>query len=759
MGDRSPARRLAALHREIEHRVGLVPAFLRATATIEMAEKLWTRTRADYLDGPLPSVFKEALFAYLSRFCPVPYCMARHAAFLLGRGGPIRDGSDSPEPEAVIELLARPPPTPDELQAHWKTLASCSEPIEVFPTHPDSTLGAAVFACAVDVYRRGRSHERSLSELRRALGDERFDALVALLGFIRSAHAWAEAHPDLAFDRDLRELLEELPPLRAWLERYRSVVAAEAEGEAELAERTSAFREEREKSEALAGAILDTVPDGVVTIDASGTIKRVNATTLLLFGYEESELLGRNVRMLMPSPWADEHDGYLARYLQTGEARIIGKGREVEARRKDGSVFPIRLGLGEARFGRDRWFTGLIHDLSEVRALQEQLLQSQKMEAIGSLASGVAHDFNNLLTSIRGSSEILIEQLEPEGRLGRSARRIQRAVYRASALTTRLLAFSRQQVTQRSTVDLGEVVGETLDLFGHTLSEDLVLSLDLCEERLYAQVDPGQIQQVLMNLLVNAVDATQAGGRLHVSTGRRANRRAIVAIQDSGLGIPQAQLSRIFDPFFTTKDVGKGTGLGLAMALRIIRDHGGEIEVESEPGVGSTFTVVLPEAAVAPEPAVVVRAEAVEPASRGGETILLCEDDAIAREVIGEVLDEAGYRIVPVASPDEALAASEREGSIDLLVTDVVLPGMSGLRLARELRARRPGLRVLFMSGYTEQVIADRSGIDIGEHLLRKPFGNDALLAKLRAMLDASEIQDPKADSSRGRAKDDPAPS
>jgi len=483
-------------------------------------------------------------------------------------------------------------------------------------------------------------------------------------------------------------------------------------------------------------AILNTAPDAIISIDESGVIESVNLATTRLLGYGELELVGQNVRMLMPSPYQEEHDGYLEHYLRTGAPRIIGIGREVEARHKDGRVFPIRLSVGEVVTDRGRIFTGIIHDLSaqkqaegerdeserrlralfnqraslsglctlegilvdankasldyigvrksdvidrpfwetpwwshdpalqqqlrrgleraaqgefvefeaphprvdgtmgtvdfsitpvtdsegkidillvesidvtQTRTLQEQLLQSQKMEAIGTLAGGIAHDFNNILTSIRGSSEILIDHLEPDGRLARSAHRIQRAADRATALTTRLLGFSRKQVTQRKPLDLNASVDEARELSVRTLREDVELKSNLNAEALYVRADESQLSQVLMNLVVNAADAMPGGGSLFLATTRESvhGQRAValdvapgeyaaIRVRDTGEGIAPETLGKIFDPFYTTKEVGKGTGLGLSISHHILRHHGGDLLVESDLGKGSQFTLVLP---------------------------------------------------------------------------------------------------------------------------------------------------------------------
>ena len=632
------------------------------------------------------------------------------------------------------------------------------------------------------------------------------------------------------------------------------------------------LREQLADVAARSKAVEEAAVDGILTIDESGTIDSANHSACRTFGYTTAEMIGQNVAMLMPAPFSEQHESYIERYVRTGERRIIGIGREVVGLRKDGSVFPMELAVGESRLGGQRIFSGIVRDLekrrgtderlqrllkvffdatdpiviadlegrmieindeavraygfgreellgksietlapperqpemagllercrageevrsievlrrtragetlpvlltlslltdeegrsiaiaslakdiSALKQLQEQLVQAQKLEAIGILAGGIAHDFNNLLTSIRGSSEILIDQLEPGGRLARSARRIQKAADRAAALTTRLLGFSRRQVTQRVVLDMNKAVQGIQELFVRTLSEDVEFKTDLSREALFVRSDESQLDQVLMNLVVNAGDAMPSGGRLHLTTareevdGERARRLDIssgryvaLTVRDTGHGIAPEALAQIFDPFFTTKEVGKGTGLGLSTAVAIIREHGGAIAVESQVGVGSTFTVLLPEVD-APSTDVGATSGVAARTQASGETLLLVEDDEIMRDLLCEILEEEGYVVVVAAEPVEALALSRsHDGEIALVVTDVVMPNMSGFLLAEELRSQHPLIRVLYMSGYTDQVLADRGNLKEDAPFLRKPFGNDSLLQKVREVLDA----------------------
>jgi PAS domain S-box-containing protein len=646
--------------------------------------------------------------------------------------------------------------------------------------------------------------------------------------------------------------------------------------EGEMIQRETAEAALRE-SESTLRSILETAADGIIVIDERGSILTFNHAAEVIFGHRSADVLGRNITCLMPPPYAQRHDVYIANFLQTGKARIMGKKREVVGLRKDGRAFPMEVAVGESQLGGQKIFSGIVRDLeqdrrkdeqlnrhlkvfhdatdpiviadlegrmieinneavreygysrdellgesiktlvppdrhlemdellercragekvrsveatrrtksgeiipalitlslladeagqpvaiasfvkdiSEFKNLQEQLFRAQKLEAIAILAGGIAHDFNNLLTSIRGSSEILIDHLEPGGRLARCARRIEKATDRATALTTRILGFSRKQVTQQVTLNLNQTVREIHELFERTLAEDVEFKTDLSVDALHIRADESQLAQVLMNLVVNAGDAMPTGGKLRLTTtreevlGDRARsldippgRFVALRVQDNGQGIPPETLSQIYDPFFTTKEVGKGTGLGLSTADGIIREHGGAIAVESEVGVGTLFTILLPEVEASPieEEAT---SEVITRPQTSGETILLVEDDDIMREVVGEILEEEGYVVVIAADPDEALAQSrEQDGQVALVVTDVVMPIMSGFLLAKKLRGQYPHIRVLYMSGYTDQVLADRGDLKEDDPFIRKPFGSEAFLSKVREVLD-SRLRDP----------------
>jgi signal transduction histidine kinase/ActR/RegA family two-component response regulator len=370
---------------------------------------------------------------------------------------------------------------------------------------------------------------------------------------------------------------------------------------------------------------------------------------------------------------------------------------------------------------------------------QDQLRQSQKMEAVGRLAGGVAHDFNNLLTAIRGYCDLAMARLHDAAQLRKSLQEIQKISDRAAMLTRQLLAFSRRQVLQPKLVDLNECVNNMEVMLRRLIGEhiDLTVILDPLLHRV--KIDPGQLEQVIMNLVINARDAEPEGGRIILETSNAkgdSGLRVLLSVTDTGHGMDKDTLARIFEPFFTTKDAGRGTGLGLSMVYGIVKQSGGDISVESEVGWGSTFRISLP-ALVEGIP--LLAGEKADSRSRhGSELILLVEDEDSVREVAQEILKDVGYSVISAKNGHEALRVSrEHEGSISLVMTDMVMPGMNGRQLAESISAIRPGLRVLFTSGYTDDTTFFNGALDDRTPFLQKPFSADMLLRKVREALEA----------------------
>lgn len=506
---------------------------------------------------------------------------------------------------------------------------------------------------------------------------------------------------------------------------------------------------EKDASLQLRAAALQAAANGIVITDPDGMIQWVNPAFSALTGFTAAEAIGRNLRELVRSGFHPRE--FYEDMWKTLLGGMVWEG-ELTNRRKDGSIYtehqtitPVRNAAGILSH-----YIGIKRDITEQKKLQEQLAQSQKMEVIGKLAGGVAHDFNNLLTVINGTAELALDDLAADHPLRPDFLNIQESGQRASRLTRQLLAFSRKQVLSPDLLNLSSNVESTAKMLQRLIGEDIRLVVDAESSLSPVFADPGQIEQVLMNLAVNARDAMPTGGTLTITTrnadGRHpmvlqhpelgAGPHVVVTVADTGTGMTPDVQARIFEPFFTTKGVGKGTGLGLATVYGIIEQSGGHIFVDSEVGRGTTFAIVLP---VAP-PNVKALGRGIEKSitARGTETLLLADDDDGLRWITSRFLRAAGYRVLEAKDGPEALAiAAAHIGPLHALLADVVMPGMSGPELATALVARRPGLKVLFTSGYTEDAMLRKEFSSDVEHFLPKPYTGAQLTAKMRRLLDS----------------------
>ncbi|MDP7604157.1 MAG: PAS domain S-box protein, partial [Alphaproteobacteria bacterium] len=487
----------------------------------------------------------------------------------------------------------------------------------------------------------------------------------------------------------------------------------------------------------------------VITIDAQGIVQSFSASAERIFGYAAAEVLGGSVNRLMPAAEARRHDGYLAFYRETGEARIIGVGREVVGRRKDGSEFPLDLAVGEVRSGLDHHFVGTIRDLSERKEREAQLRQSQRMEALGQLTGGIAHDFNNLLAVIRINLDLVRDLVAGQDDAEPLIANARKAAASSAELTERLTAFSRRQALNPLPIDLNLLVDGMDGLLRRSLGETIAVETVLAPDLWATLVDPVQLETVLLNLAINARDAMTEGGRLLIETANsdfqpleagwdaeiEPGDYVMLAVSDNGTGMAPEVRQRSIEPFFTTKDVGQGTGLGLSMVYGFVRQSGGQIWLNSEEGRGTTIKIYLPRTQqVAEQPG---RTEPLQVAG-GNEVVLVIEDQFELRQAVVAVLEGLGYRVLPAADGRAALEILEGTPDLDLLFSDVVLPrGLSGAQVAARVRRSHPRARVLFTSGYTRNAL-DGDGELVGIELLTKPFGKKDLAARVRAVLDRS---------------------
>ena len=526
--------------------------------------------------------------------------------------------------------------------------------------------------------------------------------------------------------------------------------ASHIELESRVAQRTrelSAANEELHKANEVRQAVINSTPVAIWALDLEGRVTFWNPAAGRIFGWSESEVIGRPLPVI-PAELQDEFQQWLARF-RNGEALVAV---DRKRRKKDGALIDVSIWTAPLRDARGR-ITGTIaidSDVTERKSLEEQVRQSQKLEAVGRLAGGVAHDFNNLLTVIMGYVEMLLDESRALPRLTEYAQEIQYAAGRASSLTAQLLAFSRRQISQPAVLDLNEIVTHSMKLLRRVIGEDVEIATHLDPQLDSVKADPIHIDQVIMNLVVNARDAMSGGGKLTIDTaavtldehyagrhiGVAPGRYSMLAISDTGAGMDAAIRSRVFEPFFTTKEAGKGTGLGLAIVYGIVKQSGGEIMVYSEPGQGTTFKIYLPVAEAFAEPA--PSALTIAGAS-GNETILVCEDEAGIRKLVEAMLVKQGYRVIEAESPERALQlARELPETIHLLLTDVVMPQLSGLDLAQAIAELRPQIKVLYMSGYTDNRVHSSWLLHPGTPFLQKPFTAAGLGQKVREALAAN---------------------
>ncbi len=533
--------------------------------------------------------------------------------------------------------------------------------------------------------------------------------------------------------------------------------AREQESRARVEASEKALRESAERFR----SIMEAASDAIIVSDGDGRIVSWNRGAQGMFGYPESEVLGRPLSILMPERHRRAHAEGFGRFMTTGEARIMGSPVELEGMRKDGSEFPLELSLASWTTARGRFVSGILRDVSERKRAEEALRQSeerlrhaQKMEAVGRLAGGIAHDFNNLLTVIGGRAEILHARVPAETRGHTEI--IRESTARAAALTRQLLIFSRKQVLEAVSLDLNDVVRGMTGILHGVLAESIEFVFTPDPELGRVTADRGQIEQVIMNLVVNARDAMAGGGRLDIVTANvfvdeptsrrqpdlRPGRYVALTVADTGCGMTPEVQAHIFEPFFTTKPPDKGTGLGLATAYGVIKQSGGDIVVDSRPGEGSSFTIYLPRSDRTVLAGTTAAFVAVD--TRGTETILLVEDEQEVARLVQDILRDHGYTVLLATRPSDALALAERyPGAIDLLVTDVVLPEMSGPDLAARLAMLHPHLAhlpVLYMSGYPDATRAAHGQFSRGPKLLLKPFTAQELTARVRGVLERRSL-------------------
>lgn len=464
--------------------------------------------------------------------------------------------------------------------------------------------------------------------------------------------------------------------------------------------------------------VTETMVDGLIVIDAVGDIRYVNPSCERLFGYDIGDLLGRNVKTLMPSPFADAHDGYLARVRETRVKRIIGIGRELQGKKSNGEVFPMYLSVGEADMGGEILFIGIVYDLTDKKRAEEMLLHHQKLDAIGQLSGGIAHDFNNILAVISGNLEMLEQHdLPPAAR--RAVNRAKEAAVRAARITHRLLAFARRQPLSPEPLDLNRSLQDLSEILEQTLGSNIEISMHQADSLPPVEVDIDQFETAILNLTVNARDAMPGGGRLLIETEALSVTEdprtqddtptgdyVRVSVSDTGAGMSPDIVAKAVDPFFTTKEAGSGTGLGLSMVYGFMKQLGGHAKIYSEVGHGTRVSLFFPTS-----DAVLPNSQSpadLAPFMADGEKVLVVDDRADVLEVTSERLNQLGYNVLTAQSGDEAMAIINATRDVQVAVLDVVMPGgMDGHQLADRIEVTSPHTKIIMYSGYSPKLAGE----------------------------------------------------
>ena len=497
-------------------------------------------------------------------------------------------------------------------------------------------------------------------------------------------------------------------------------------------------------------SLMDNTVDAMIVIDDAGIISDFNLAAEKIFQYPADEALGQNVNILMPEPYRSAHDGYIFQYLATGHAKIIGIGREVSGLRKDGTVFPMELSVGEMTDGESRRFIGTVRDITQRRDIENQLLQASKMEAVGQLTGGIAHDFNNMLAILMMDLEMLADLTGDDAESSELVTEALDVTRTGAELTQRLLAFARRQTLDPTQLNVNELVLSITGLLRRTLGEVIQIDTVGPQDLWPVMVDRGQLENTLVNLAINARDAMPEGGRLTIRTENleidtedlpefeelSAGPYVRLSFTDTGTGMADEHVAKAFEPFFTTKEGPRGTGLGLSMVYGFMRQSGGAAKIYSAIGTGTTINLYFPRADGGTDRPESQSALTESGLPTGTERILLVEDDARLRDRTANTLRRLGYDVSTAVDGNHALTLLDREELPQLVLTDVVMPGLDGPGLAHAMRERYPTTRIMMMTGYAEASENMQEAISAGTILLAKPFTRKQLATAIRQTLE-----------------------
>lgn len=745
-------RSVEQLKGEIEARLGYFPPwFSPALEAPPVLESLWQQTLAAYLGTALPRAFVEPLCAYLSKFCVDPYCVVVHSCAMRAAGF----GADD-----ILELLATPAPL--NASPHIERLSQEVDRIGSWPAR-DSELYAAVFWCSVFAFVE-RGDSRCRAELKRVLGLELFCHWTALLGYVRTVHEWVESTPGLSAQGDARVRVH-LAPLLAEAPTVAPLLGVDAGGPARGAREVPLRLTDRSRladvlrntsaghaadsleREGLVRQIAERIEDVFYVLDlGTGRVLYVSPAFEGVWGRRREELYAD------PGVWIEGVHKTDRERVAARDARFhVGEGFDEEYRvcHPDGSVrwvrergFPVEDGGGTPYRA-----TGSAQDVTRERELRIQLQRSQRLEAVGLLASGIAHEYNNLLMGIDGCASVALSHLG-ESPARAFVEEIKQASERGTSLARRLLSLHRRSSDVAQGAAELDAAGRRLEaILRRLLGVEIELRVTLNAPELRVPLSDGQIEQILLNLAINARDAMTGGGVLELSThladldadeasslgNLAAGSYGVITVRDTGCGMDAEMLSLVFEPFFSTKQVGEGTGLGLSTVHALVTSCGGHVAVESAVGVGTTFTIYVPRTRQ------VARAEErrTGPVAGRDAVVLVVEDEPLVLLSARHYLEANGYSVLSAGSAAEGLRiCAEHTGEITLLLTDVSMPGMDGRTLAARVRAMRPDIKVLYMSAYPREQLIRRGRIDPGARALEKPFGERVLGDAVRSMIE-----------------------
>ncbi len=790
MSESAQQNRVAEIKAEIEQRMGLCPSFfLLAANSPETMQLLWRQAQDAYLDNPLPSLFKEKLFAYLSRFCRISYCMARHCGFLLGKGRVAGDpGCDPLAPEEVLRLLQDPLVMNDELAARLRTLDSIDAPLEPWP-QPGDEVETSLIACSVPVFLRQGNHEQCLEALRRVLGPTRCDHLLLLFAFIQTAHFWTETHPELAYEGDVQRLLDEQHALNEWIHSYPSAVGEELRQETldELAQLRTVHSALR-KSEQRLLATIESAPVAIVMSDRAGRIVLVNARTENLLGYSRDELLGQPVERLVPTRFRAQLAAYRADYFENPGVRELSADQELFALRKDGSEFPVDVGLSPIETEDGLFVLSTLFDLTERKQAEKALRQlsenlSQQVEdrthdlrdarddaeaanrAKSEFLANMSHEIRTPMNGVIGMTELLLKtSLSPDQRHYLDL--VRQSAESLLVLIDDILDFSKIEAGKLelfpAEFNLHDLLGATLQGLGHRAAEKrLELAYRVAPEVPVCLVgDASRLRQIVVNLVSNAIKFTKQGEvvaevELEASevSGDESEFILHFRVRDTGCGIPAEKREAIFESFTQVDGTAQrrfgGTGLGLTISRQLVEMMDGRIWVESEVDAGTTvhftarFGVGEGSGRITPAP----------PESLHQLRVLVVDDNATNREILEESLRMWRMKPLIAKSGPQALEILEQESAtpepVQLILLDMMMPKMDGESVAREVRKRfgdgAPKMLILSSLG---QLLSTRKMTKLGiSRVLTKPVRASQLLDAIAQAFGASEMNADKPPS------------